>query len=215
VGALQTAILAAVAFPEKQHRVQEELDNVVGKDRLPSFDDMDYMPYTVAYMKEILRWRPIAATGFAHRAMQDEPYLGYVIPKGAHLLGNIWNLHRDPAYFQNADEFQPERYLEGNSKDNWKLNDLPHFAFGHGRRVCPGNHIAERSIFINVATCLWAFDWAAPIDSTTGKPRHIDTTVRGGFVPVGFPYPKPFECVITQRIPNLEDMLGEEDLLVV
>jgi hypothetical protein len=56
-------MLAMTVFPEVLKAGQEELDRVVGKDRLPTFDDEERLPYIRAMVKETLRWRPVAVLG--------------------------------------------------------------------------------------------------------------------------------------------------------
>ncbi|OBT81407.1 hypothetical protein VE02_10035, partial [Pseudogymnoascus sp. 03VT05] len=63
---LSVFTLAMVMFPHVQHKAQEEIDRVVGTDRLPNFDDRDRLPYISAIVKETLGWWPIAPMGFRH-----------------------------------------------------------------------------------------------------------------------------------------------------
>lgn len=60
---LNTFMLAITVFPDVLKAAQEELDRVVGKDRLPTFDDEERLPYIRAMVKETLRWRPVAVLG--------------------------------------------------------------------------------------------------------------------------------------------------------
>jgi cytochrome P450 len=52
--------MAMVLHPHVMRRAQAQLDAVVGRDRLPSFDDKDSLPYLQAVVRETLRWRPAA-----------------------------------------------------------------------------------------------------------------------------------------------------------
>ena len=63
VSAATTFLLAMVTNPEVQARAQEEIDRVVGTDRLPTFSDREVLPYVTAVMKETLRWHPPAPQG--------------------------------------------------------------------------------------------------------------------------------------------------------
>jgi len=106
--------LAMIAFPEVQRRAQAELDAVVGRDRLPTFSDAPRLPYVRAITKEILRWRPAAPLGVPHAATDDDWYKGMFIPKGSICMANIWHCNHDRAIFgEDADEFRPERHLDG------------------------------------------------------------------------------------------------------
>ena len=73
-------ILYAVAmlhYPDVMRKAQAELDNVIGSDRLPSFDDRESLPYLNAVINETLRWRPIAVLGGTpHAVTADDEYNG-------------------------------------------------------------------------------------------------------------------------------------------
>ena len=77
-------------FPEAQRKAQEEIDRVVGTDRLPTFEDRENLPYVDALVKEALRWHPVVPMGVPHVTTEDDIYEGYFIPKGSILLPNIW-----------------------------------------------------------------------------------------------------------------------------
>ena len=79
-----------VLFPEAQRKAQEELDSVVGLDRLPEHEDGENLPYINALCKEVLRWHPILPLGVAHSVSQDDVFEGYFIPAGTIVLGNSW-----------------------------------------------------------------------------------------------------------------------------
>ncbi|KAG1764170.1 cytochrome P450 [Suillus placidus] len=158
--AITIMMMAATIYTDAQARVQEELDNVVGRTRLPTFGDQEMLPQVTAFMLESLRWRPGILGGtyhlscFAHRATKDIIWKNYLIPAGATVIGNHWAIANDPEVFPDPHEFNPQRWIDdaGRVRD-----DLRFFAFGFGRRVCPGRHVAKRSVFINTALILWAF----------------------------------------------------------
>ncbi|KAJ3019070.1 hypothetical protein NUW54_g182 [Trametes sanguinea] len=79
-----------IMHPEVQKRAQEELDAVVGSDRLPEHADRPSLPYTDAILKETLRWHNVAPLGMAHGCMEDDEYRGWTIPKGAAIMINLW-----------------------------------------------------------------------------------------------------------------------------
>ncbi|RLL97462.1 hypothetical protein CFD26_104445 [Aspergillus turcosus] len=149
-GALEMFVLAAVSNNAVMRKAQEEIDRVVGPERLPTMQDLPNLPYTCAVAVETLRWRPLAPMGFPHELMEDDEYMGYRIPKGAMVLPNHWAMDLDETVFERATEFRPERWLEN--------PELPLAAFGFGRRGCPGRHIAKDSLRISVARMLWTFD---------------------------------------------------------
>ncbi|KAG1728771.1 cytochrome P450 [Suillus lakei] len=143
------AIMAAACHPLAQAKVHEELDMIIGSDR-----DSSSLPQLHAFMLEALRWRPIIPIGFPHRATRDIIWQGYCIPEGAAVYGCHWAICRDPIAFPDPDKFDPQRWLdsEGRIKD-----DMKSFTFGFGRRVCPGRHLAENSMYIGLALLFWSF----------------------------------------------------------
>ncbi|KAH7922012.1 cytochrome P450 [Leucogyrophana mollusca] len=200
--AITILIMAAACHPEAQARVQEEIDMVVGRERLPSFDDEDSLPQLKAFAHEALRWRPIAPIGFAHRATRDIIWRGQCIPAGATVFGNHWAITRDPDVFPDPETFNFQRWL---TKDGAFRGDLRTFTYGFGRRVCPGQHVANRSIYINLALLLWSFrlaeNPAAPIDTSAFS--------RGVIA-----HAAPFEVIFTPRTEEkvLRGMLGKVEV---
>ena len=86
-----SAILACLAFPAAMNSAQDELDQVVGQNRPPTLADMANLPYCRAFVKEVLRWRPVAVLGgLPHAPTKDDYYEGYLIPKGTAIIGNLW-----------------------------------------------------------------------------------------------------------------------------
>jgi len=80
-------ILASVAFPESLKAAYEELDRVVGEERLPDWQDESELPYCRAMVKEVLRWRSVAVLGgLPHSPTKDDIYGGYLIPKGTSIM---------------------------------------------------------------------------------------------------------------------------------
>jgi cytochrome P450 len=152
--------LAVLAYPETQARAQAELDAVVGRDRLPTFADYPHLPYIRAMVKEILRWRTVAPLGLPHCVTEDDWYEGVFIPKGTICIPNIWLMNRDPeVYGEHAAHFDPARYLDANGDIAPAIpgtRDEGHVSYGFGRRECVGRHVANNSLFINIAVMLWA-----------------------------------------------------------
>ena len=77
-------------YPDVQRKAQDELDNVVGPDRLPRNDDRGALPYIEAMVRETFRWQPVFPLGVAHRAASNDEYRGYLIPKGTLVIANAW-----------------------------------------------------------------------------------------------------------------------------
>jgi cytochrome P450 len=105
----------------------------------------------------------------------------------------------NPEIHENPQEFKPARYLNKplaaadylNTSDPY---DRDHFTYGAGRRVCPGIHVAEKSLYINIIRTLWGFDIRRS-KGADGKLEDLDTTMVRGFLSV----PVKYHCDISPR----------------
>lgn len=202
-----------LSSPDCVRRAHEELDRVVGPDRTPTFNDEPNLPYIRGMIKETLRMRPINKFGNNHYTIEDDWYNGFFIPKGTIVMANWWSIHYDERYYPQPDKFLPERWLhyphsaakaaalpDGNERD--------HLTYGGGRRICAGIHLAEKSLFINVARILWGFNVGLAHDDW-GRPIELDfstKSLQSGSSSVT----KPFRCEINARSPRHERMMREE-----
>ncbi|KAJ3812998.1 cytochrome P450 [Lentinula aff. lateritia] len=190
--AISVALMAATCYPEAQRVIQDELDSVIGRGRPPTFSDQDSLPQTMAFVHESFRWRPVTSGGFPHRATKDVIWQGYLIPKGSTVIGNVWSIGRDPDLFPDPERFDHTRWIATNEKSQVKLrDDLKSYPFGFGRRVCPGQHMATASTFLNLALVLWAFNL------TSDAKNPIDTYA---FTESANAHPMPFNIVFTPRV---------------
>ncbi|CAE6466013.1 unnamed protein product [Rhizoctonia solani] len=154
---------AMIHFPEAQNRAQAEIDSLIGDSRLPEMEDIHQLPYTNCLIQEVLRWCPIAPLGVPHAVSEDDFYRGFLIPKGAIVIGNVWAMSRDKKIYENPEEFNPDRYLDPSVP--------PCPIFGFGRRECPGTHYAESSLFIMIASILAAFNIKKPANEDLAGTR--------------------------------------------
>ena len=76
--------------PEVQRKAHEELDRMIGRERLPNLEDKDSLSYIQAIFKECLRWYPVAPFGLPHSVIADDEYKGLLIPKGSIIFQNLW-----------------------------------------------------------------------------------------------------------------------------
>lgn len=77
-------------YPEIQKQAQDEIDRIIGSDRLPTFEDRAKLPYLECVIREIYRWNPASPLAVAHKLMRDDEYEGYLIPAGTVVIPNIW-----------------------------------------------------------------------------------------------------------------------------
>lgn len=200
-------LMAMVTHREVQVQAHKELDSVVGFERLPTFDDMASLPYIRGCVKETLRWMPTSGLLVPHAPLKDDTYEGYRIPAGATVMLNVWALNMDPDTWPNPRTFDPFRFKDEERSEHEIATSSDakgprhNYAFGAGRRLCQGIHVAERSLFLAMACLLWAFDISTP------DPGAIDTDdLRGGMAMA----PAPFECRLKLRDGWREKVLREE-----
>ncbi|KAH6915204.1 cytochrome P450 [Coprinopsis sp. MPI-PUGE-AT-0042] len=204
VSSLYAFFLAMTKYPEVARKAQREIDAVVGSDRLPGFADRDHLPYLNALVKEVLRWNAVVPTAVPHRVMEDDIHNGYLIPKGALVIPNIWKLTHDPRTYKDPMVFNPDRFLttEGRPAEL----DPREVCFGFGRRTCPGAHMADSTLFIMCATALAVLDVSKSIENgVVIEPIHENTT---GTIS----HPKPFRCSIKPRSEKAVALIQSEDL---
>ncbi|GJE96464.1 cytochrome P450 [Phanerochaete sordida] len=198
--ALANFVLAMLLFPEVQQRAQEELDRVVGRDRLPDIADQDSLPYTASIVKELLRWRPIGPVAVPHRSTADDWYEGYFIPEGSLVIGNVWAILHDEERYPDPEAFKPERFLTAEGTLDPSVPD-PSQAFGFGRRICPGRYFAQIALFLYISHMLAAFSIEKPVDemgNVVEPTRECEARK--------FWHPKPFKVKFKPRLEGLESM---------
>ncbi|KAJ2918167.1 hypothetical protein MD484_g2259, partial [Candolleomyces efflorescens] len=192
-GMLSMFITAMTQRPDVQEKAQAELDRIVGPGRLPDFSDRGDLIYVKALITELMRWHQIAPFAIPHKSTEDDYYDGYHIPKGTIVLANAWAALHDPDVFENPLEFSPERWIKDGKFDDQMMDPLD-FAFGYGRRVCPGRFLAMDMIYLAIASILSMFDILPPKDAT-GVAGKIDLSFSGGPIPI----PLPFDVIIRPR----------------
>ena len=139
---------------------QKELDSVIGTDRLPTLEDKPALKYVQACMKEVFRWRTILPCTFPHFTRVEDSYMGYRIPANSTIIPLQWCMNLNESIFPDPHTFDASRWLQGEKSSEGEA--LRYQAFGYGRRVCPGRHIAENSVFLIMAKVMWGFDIEAP-----------------------------------------------------
>lgn len=141
--------------PEVLKKAQAEIDSNVGCRRLVQESDKNNIPYIQCIVNETFRMYPTGPLGLPRESRADCEVGGYHVPRGSMLLYNIWAIHNDPKIWAEPRKFKPERFvgLEGNRLG---YEFMP---FGTGKRVCPGEHLAGRMVWLGVATLVQCFDW--------------------------------------------------------
>ncbi|KDQ59104.1 hypothetical protein JAAARDRAFT_33832 [Jaapia argillacea MUCL 33604] len=203
VSAMEQFFLAMILYPSVQKKAQEELDRVVGRLRLPDFEDRENLPYINALVKETMRWQPITPLAVVHSPIADDVYNGYFIPKGSFVFGNSWSILQDPVAYPDPQEFKPERFMK-DGQLNPDVQDPDTAAFGFGRRICPGRYFSDSTLYIFICSVLSAFNITAPLDEK-GEPIRLEMKMTSGLVS----HPEVFRCSIIPRSAEAELLIKE------
>ncbi|KAJ7034656.1 cytochrome P450 [Mycena alexandri] len=208
-GLLQWFLALLPSYPDVQARAHEELDQVIGRDHWPGAEDEARLPYIRAIIKEVQRVHAPFWMGTPHYSTEDYEYNGMFIPKDTVLVLNCFTMHHNEARYPDPHAFNPERYLgdELSCAESAKLSDpmaRDHWAFGGGRRICPGLAAAERELFLAVSRILWTFN----VRALPSEPISLEEYEgKSGRTPV------PFRVQLQPRHENVHAILaGIEEL---
>ncbi|RAL44135.1 hypothetical protein DM860_016381 [Cuscuta australis] len=147
---------------EMLEKAREELDRVVGRERLVEESDLPRLNYVKACIREAFRLHPIAPFNVPHASTRDAVVGGYFIPKGSVILVSRYGLGRNPRVFEDPLKFMPERHLVNNDEEEMiKLVDpeCRILSFGTGRRGCVGVRLGTVITTMLFARLLQAFTW--------------------------------------------------------
>ncbi|XP_023243956.1 cytochrome P450 2J6-like [Centruroides sculpturatus] len=113
---LNWAFLIMAKYQDVQKRVQQEIDDVIGRIRQLTWADHVNLPYTQAVIYEIQRWRTLVALNLMRHCIEETTIQGLSIPKGSIVIANIWSVHNDKDYWKDPEIFRPERFLDATGK---------------------------------------------------------------------------------------------------
>ncbi|XP_026267374.2 cytochrome P450 2F5 [Urocitellus parryii] len=185
---LRHAFLALMKYPKIQARVQEEIDRVVGRSRLPTLEDRAAMPYTDAVIHEVQRFADVIPMNLPHRVIRDTAFRGFLIPEGTDIITLLNTVHYDPSQFLKPQEFNPEHFLDANQSFKKSPAFMP---FSAGRRLCLGESLARMELFLYLTAILQSFS-LQPL----GEPEDIDLTPLGSGLGN---LPRPFQLRLLER----------------
>jgi cytochrome P450 len=127
-------------------------------------DHLDGVPYLKAVIGETMRLHAPAALLIPRETTEDTELLGYHIPARTRVVINAWAIGRDPATWERAEEFVPQRFVVDDDDDaavdySKVGQDFRSVPFGAGRRGCPGAGFAAPTMELALANMLYHFDW--------------------------------------------------------
>lgn len=146
-------------YPHVARKVQEELDAIVGRSRMPSLDDQQHLPYTEATLCEILRRSTVVPLGTSHATSRDTTLGGYTIPSGTTVIPLLYSCHMNPQFWTDPEKFDPLRFIDAEGRVHKPEQFIP---FGVGRRMCLGNVLARSELFLFFTSILHVFNLANP-----------------------------------------------------
>lgn len=146
------------------------------------------MPYTVAFISEVIRFSSVVPFGAHHRALDDKLFQGYFIPADTWILPNFCYMNQNPAIWGDPEIFRPERFL---SEDRLKYVKNENFTpFSIGRRQCIGESLARDTIFLFLTNIVQRFEIS--FDETLPEPSAEP-------VPSMIFHPQPYTIVMRRR----------------
>jgi len=117
------------------------------------------------------------------------------------VVTNLWGISRDLQHFPDPEEFRPERW-QTKTKDEVDACNPSEYAFGFGRRQCPGKKFADTSLFLVIATIVATMNISKALDEHGNEitPPHAYTSGFSNCL-------KPFQCKIEPRSERIAEMI--------
>ncbi|XP_047980336.1 premnaspirodiene oxygenase-like [Salvia hispanica] len=141
-----------------QAEVRRVLKEGIATNNIEQYDELRYLKLVI---KESLRLHP--PVPLLPRASRETCQVnGYTIPDKVRVMVNVWAMHRDPRFWKDPEEFEPERFENGDV--DFIGADFHYLPFGLGRRMCPGVMFGLASVEQAIAQLLYHFDWRLPAD---------------------------------------------------
>ncbi|KAK2974661.1 hypothetical protein RJ640_030269 [Escallonia rubra] len=172
--------------PSAMNKAQNEVRDVVkGKGKVEE-SDLTRFIYLKSVVKESLRLHPPAPLLVPRETIESCKVLGFEIPAQTRVFINAMSIGRDPKYWENPNEFQPERFFNREDID-FKRQNFELLPFGIGRRGCPGTSFALLLVELALANLLYKFDWRLPegmeaedmdMEESVGLTTHKKTSLR-------------------------------------
>ncbi|CAL9150474.1 unnamed protein product [Musa hybrid cultivar] len=198
------AMTEVIKHPGVLRQVQEELDRVVGRDRLVQESDLARLTYLRCVVRETFRLHPAGPFLIPHESTRATKLMGYDIPAKTRVFINTYALGRNRRVWDDVDAFRPERHLppegSGGRVEISHGADFKILPFGAGKRRCPGAPLGVTMVLMALATLFHCFDWSPPEGV---RCEEIDTEEVYGMT---MPKAKPLMAAARPRLaPNLYD----------
>ncbi|CAM0880504.1 unnamed protein product [Alopecurus aequalis] len=177
------AMAELINHPTEMRKVQNEIRTTVIDSGISQVneDNIDKMHYLRAVIKETFRLHTPLPLLLPRETLEDTELLGYHVPARTRVVINAWAIGRDTETWERAEEFVPERFVDGPAEYGVRHDDFRSVPFGAGRRGCPGTGFASLSIELALASLLYHFDWELPAEAEASKldmSEHYGLSVR-------------------------------------
>ncbi|KAF5948210.1 hypothetical protein HYC85_014167 [Camellia sinensis] len=161
--------------PSVMSKLQNEVDSVLG-DRFPTIEDMKKLKYTTRVINESLRLYPQPPV-LIRRSLEDDILGKYPIKRDEDIFISVWNLHRCPNHWKDADKFNPERWPLDGPNPNETNQNFSYLPFGGGPRKCNSKLTSDLQNVVAVTMLVQRFNFqlalgAPPVEMTTGATIH-------------------------------------------
>ncbi|KAL5571438.1 hypothetical protein UlMin_021035 [Ulmus minor] len=168
------AMTEVIKHPRVLHKIQEELDTVVGRNRMVTELDLPHLNYLRCVVRETFRMHPAGPFLIPHESLRPTTINGYHIPAKTRVFINTHGLGRNTKIWDNVEEFRPERHwlADGSRVEISHGSDFKILPFSAGKRKCPGAPLGVTLVLMALARLFHGFDWAPPMGL---RPGDIDT----------------------------------------
>ncbi|KAK5575263.1 hypothetical protein RB653_010520 [Dictyostelium firmibasis] len=180
---LELVVLMLINYPEYQEKAYNEIKSALnGRDKV-ILSDRQSTPFIVSLFKETLRYKPISPFGLP-RSTTNDIFLngGQFIPKNAQILINYHALSRNEEYYDNPNEFNPNRFLNSDS-------NIAFMPFSIGPRNCVGSNFAQDEIYIALSNMILNFKFKSIDGKQVDESQTYGLTLK----------PNPFKLILEKR----------------
>ncbi|MED6187384.1 hypothetical protein PIB30_075932 [Stylosanthes scabra] len=192
------AMAEVIKHPRVLGKIQEELDSIVGPNRMVIESDLIHLNYLRCVVRETFRMHPAGPFLIPHESLRDTTINDFHIPAKTRVFINTHGLGRNTKIWDNVEEFRPERHwpVDGSRVEISHGVDFKILPFSAGKRKCPGAPLGITFVLMALARLFHCFDWAPPHGL---NPQDIDTREIYGMT---MPKVEPLMAFATPRLAN-------------
>nr|XP_056721726.1 cytochrome P450 1A4 [Euleptes europaea] len=158
--ALSWSLVYLVTYPETQKKIQDEIDQTIGRERKPRLSDRSMLPYTEAFLLEMFRQSSFLPFTIPHCATRETALNGFYVPKNICVFVNQWQVNHDEKLWKDPSSFQPERFLTVDGAGINRVESEKVLIFGLGKRRCIGESIGKGEVFLFLTTLLQKLEFS-------------------------------------------------------